>query len=40
MFFWKSGIVVKALSDDWYLVRIQGRTADAREPSSQEEYDL
>lgn len=40
VFFWKSGIVVKALSDDWYMVRIQGRAVDAETPSSPEEDEL
>lgn len=39
LFFWKSGYVVRALSDDWYVVRIQGRAAD-EEASSADEHEL
>lgn len=39
VFFWKSGFVVRALSDDWYMVRIQGRAAD-EEGSSADEHEL
>lgn len=40
MFFWKRGYVVRAISDDWYLVRIHGRSADEDDFSSPEELEL
>lgn len=36
VFFWKSGHVVRALSDDWYVVRIHGRAAAAEDPTPEE----
>eukprot|EP00752_Nemacystus_decipiens_P009918 g8850.t1 len=39
VFFWKTGFVVREISDDWYMVRIHGRAAE-EEGSSADEQEL
>lgn len=40
VFFWSRGYVVRALSDDWYVVRIHGRSAGTEEFTLPDEREL